>query len=486
MRFRQWFFPGAIALLLLLRLLHFGAAIDAPHDWRQCDTAHYIRDFYQNGIDPLHPAVCWMGARDTLALEFPLPEAAVAVVWQVSGESIPVARLVFLAFFAGALFYFYKIAERLFGRPIAEWATLVYLALPLSIFYSRAVHIDFSVQLLAHAMVYYFLRAVDERSWRWMAVSGAAATLAFTIKAPYAFYFFLPMGYYAFRQKATGWTFRAGLFYLPALLAFYLWQQHVNTINSASPDLSYILHFRKMTQAAHWYFGTWQQRLSLYPWWILLQRGVLEVAGPGGIVFFLLGCLRLRQVSNWPFLLLWIAGLAAYVLIFFNLNFVHNYYQIPLLAPLAVLTATGLQAFSARNPRLPYVFFGVLVAANVAYTERIYYKIPADQVEIARLIRENTPDSALVVVTYGNMDCRDPRILFRARRRGWSVEEAALKPAVIGRLRSEQGARYWAYTGAELPRLKMNTYLDALPAPRVFQLGSIPGRLFLFDLPEGE
>ena len=75
-----------------------------------------------------------MGASDTLALEFPLPEAVVAAAYRIFGESIFLARLIFLGFFAGTLYYFYKIANLLFGRELAQIATLVYLALPLSIF----------------------------------------------------------------------------------------------------------------------------------------------------------------------------------------------------------------------------------------------------------------------------------------------------------------------------------------------------------------
>lgn len=478
------FFTG-VALLLALRFLHFGAEIDAPHDWRQCDTAHYILDFYQNGIDLMHPAVCWMGASDTLALEFPLPEAVVALAYRVFGESLPLARLVFLCFFAGAVYYFYKIAELLFGLALARLATLVYLALPLSIFYSRAIHIDFAALLPAHAMLYYFLKGVEQKRWKYLIISGLAAAFVFVIKAPYAFCLFLPMAFFAFQQKALGWTLRMSAFYLPALLAFGLWQQHVNAINGAAPDLSYILHYRKMTQSAHWYFGNLAQRLSPYHWWILLQRGVLEVAGIGGIGFFLLGFRHLRQLPNRDFLLCWMMGLAAYVLVFFNLNFVHNYYQIPLLAPVAILCARGLQtATAASKPFLLFVLFGFLAAANILYTERDYFKVASRDVEAGRLIRLNTPEQALVVVTCGTMDCRDPRILYRARRRGWSVEELALRPEVIERLHREEGAGYWAYMGAGLPQGQMQGYLAALPPPQVFELADTGQQLYLFALEE--
>lgn len=476
------YFLWGIALLLALRFLHFGPEIDAPHDWRQCDTAYYIWDFYQNGIDLLHPSVCWMGASDTLALEFPLPEAVVALAYQVFGENIPLARFIFLCFFAGAVYYFYKITDLLFGKHLARLATLVYLALPLSIYYSRAIHIDFSVIFLTHAMFYYYLIGVKNRRWGYIMLSSLAAALAVVIKAPYAFCFALPMLYFAIREKALGWTVRAGGFYLPAAIAFGLWQHHVNVINGAAPNLDYILHYRKMTQSASWYFGTIDLRLSLYPWWILFQRGVLEIAGIGGIVFFLLGLWRLSRLPDYRVLLFWMLGLAVYVLIFFNLNFVHNYYQIPLLAPVAILCARGLHTAASAKPERLLVFFGLLAAANIAYTEKAYFKIAAEHVEAGRLIRQNTPDTALVIVTSGQMDCRNPKILYRARRRGWSVEEAALRPDVIERLHREEGARFWVYIGAGLPPSQMQDYLAELPPPQVFELTGIARKLYIFDL----
>ncbi|MCC6413953.1 MAG: hypothetical protein IT270_20055, partial [Saprospiraceae bacterium] len=212
--------------------------------------------------------------------------------------------------------------------------------------------------------------------------------------------------------------------------------------------------------------GTWEQRLTPYPWKVLLQRGVFDVAGVGGVLFMLLGLSRLKEQR---LLLYWMLGLVIYVLVFFNLNAVHNYYQIPLLAPVAVLCAWGLE-----KTKKPLPFFTLLIVLNFLYVEKFYYKIENTHVDIGRVIRENTPDSALVVVTFGTMDCRDPRVLYRARRRGWSVEEAALKPGVVERLQREQGADYWAFVGEKAPEWEGK--------PRVFPLEGGLRKLYLYDL----
>jgi 4-amino-4-deoxy-L-arabinose transferase-like glycosyltransferase len=423
-----------------------------------------------------------MGKTDTLALEFPLPEAIVAVSYQILGESIPLARLVFLLFFIGAVYYFHKINVVLFGSYLARIATIVYLALPLSIYYSRAIHIDFSVLFFVHSMVYYFIIGVQRRSTKPIFISVLAACFAFTIKAPYAFYWAIPMLWFALHQKALGWIFRFLGLYLLSIACFYLWQRQVAFVNSQSPNLDYILHYHKMVDNTGWYFGSWQQRFSPYPWWVLLQRSVLEVAGLGGIIMFVLGWIKIRELPHFQFLLYWFGGLIVYIMIFFNLNFIHNYYQIPLLAPCAIIIARGIQWLGSHHLHWAWISLGFLGVVNVGYSEASYFVKQPLYEEVGSLIKANTPDSSLVIITFETMDCRNPQILYRARRRGWSIEEAALKPEVIQRLKREQGAHFWAYAGADLPTSIIQADILRLADPQGFEL-NVPGiKLYLFDL----
>ena len=89
------------------------------------------------------------------------------------------------------------------------------------------------------------------------------------------------------------------------------------------------------------------------------------------------------------------------------------------------------------------------------------------------------------MVTYGQMDCRNPKILYRAKRRGWSVEEAALKPEVIQRLHKEQGAQYWAYAGPSPPEEHLTDWLPGLKPERIIGLKTGILNLYLFRMPDG-
>ncbi len=473
------FFWLLVVLLLGGRFFHFANEIDLPHDWRQCDTAYYIWDFFQNGIDLFHPAVCWMGAYEHVILEFPLPEALVSLLYQISGVSIPVARLFFWSCFVGAVFYLYRIVALIWAEKTAQWVVLVYLALPLSWYYSRAIHIDFSAVFAAHAMLFYYLRAVLNRRDLDLFWAVLAATLAFLIKVPYAFYLALPMFLFTLREGALGWILRRCWVWALPLGAFWFWQAHVYQVNNQAPDWDYLLHYRKFDDNASWYFGHWSRRLMLTPWKIILKRTLLEVAGLGSLLLLLLGIGKLVSQKRAYFFWAWSLGVFLYVLIFFNLNIIHNYYQIPLLVPVALLGAWGLEKLADIKTWYASIALVVMLILNIAYAERTYFEVPQQTIEIAQLIAQETNLEDLVVVTYDKMDCRNPRILARAHRRGWSVEEAGLEETVLQRLHQEEGARAWAYIGRELP---IATKDWSLPTPQVFPLRDREESVFLFSL----
>src|SRR5207248_679692 len=112
---------------------------------------------YEEGFNLLRPSVGWMGAHKTVILEFPLIEAIMAAAYLWFGPYEVVARLVVLAFFAGSAVYLFLIARILVSTAVAWLATWMYLVLPLGVYYSRAVHIDFAVIFFAHAMAYHML-----------------------------------------------------------------------------------------------------------------------------------------------------------------------------------------------------------------------------------------------------------------------------------------------------------------------------------------
>jgi hypothetical protein len=338
------------------------------------------------------------------------------------------------------------------------------------------------VVALTHAMVYYFIVGIKKRNGIYIVASSIFCLFAILIKAPYVFYWLLPLGYILYYEKAIKWFMPYTFLFVLILILFYLWQQHAHMINSRSPDLFYILGYRHMIMSPGWYFGTLAQRLDLYSYWVLLQRGLLEVAGIGGISFFFIGFFQKENQNSYTTILFWMMGVVIFVFTFFNLNLVHNYYQIPLLAPVAILCALGINKIHARYSIQKWYLVSILIGLNVFYSFLTYYKIPEDEIEIARILEKHTGEKDLLIVTYNSMDCRNPNILYRAHRKGWSVNEMALNATVIERLYKEQQAHYWAYVGTSLPEKKMINFLSYPSLKYTIPLQQQKQNLYIFEL----
>jgi hypothetical protein len=277
-----------------------------------------------------------------------------------------------------------------------------------------------------------------------MALAVLIASIGVLVKSPYFIMLIGPMIYIAHNNKAWLWMLKTSFLFLIPIVLLFFWQQHVYRMNNNSPDWDYILHYRKMTNNWGWYFGTLRQRLYWYNWYILFKRGVFEVTGLGGILFFILGCTKLFKKENFIWLL-WIIGGIFYVLLFFNLNVTHNYYQLPLMAPAAFLLAKGWDLMALHGSRFVLLAIGASILVNIIWSELTYYKINKEELKVARLVEDNTLPEDLPIITYNGMDCKNPKILARAKRKGWSIEENAVSPEVLQRLSQEEGARVWFY-----------------------------------------
>lgn len=458
----NWFWLPAL-LLVGLRFLHMGPELDDPHLWRQSDTANYIRDFYLNGVDLLHPSVCWMGGHKTVIFEFPLPEAIAAWVHKLLGPALIWSRLLFLAIYLGAAAYFFKIVRHVTDSTLAAVATLVYLVLPLGLYYSRAIHIDFSAVLCAHAMTYYVLKAVDRESLGYFGLAMVFATLGFMIKVPYVFFLALPLAVYIHREGKWRWFLKASPLLLLPIISFVVWQWHTQRVNAAMPDWSFIPDYHKLDKMGGWYFGTWEDRLHMPNWQLLWGRLKYELAAYIGIPLLGIGAFLGLRNTGIGFMRLWAVGSLVYLIVFFPLNFHHDYYQIPFLAPVAFFMALPLWALwkwlSGRNTVVAGLVLTLCLSILSVHVVRItegrslnkgeqeyfgnYFKRDELTQKAGAIILEHTPQNALVISTFGGLDSRCPNLLNAAQRNGWQINKEWLSVNLLKRLQAE-GATHFA------------------------------------------
>ncbi|MBU0715880.1 MAG: glycosyltransferase family 39 protein [Verrucomicrobia bacterium] len=440
-----------LALLIGTRAQHLVGSIDNPHAWRQSDTAWYAYSFYKDGINILKPSVCWMGGHKTVILEFPFPEVLMALAYEALGHHLYLARLITLIFFAGSAIYLFLIVRKLADSRLAVIATGVYVVLPLSLFYSRAVHIDFFAVFFAHAMFFHLLRALSFPRFRDIFLAVVAGSFAFLVKAPYAFYFMLPLLCVAMQQRCPlrSLIWLGGCLLIPCLL-FVWWRSHAATVNAAMPDWSFIPEYFKFTEMGSWYYGPWEARLNIHHWRRLWGRFGNDVTSSVGMWLFITGLAVSLMAAfrgswrKWLPLWIWFSSVLVYVVIFFNLNLVHDYYQIPFLAVSSVFVALGIDAprrILRRRLRkteaiISFVLFGMISFNSITYARDTYFKRDVLREQFGEIIRQSTPDEALVIATPNvGTDCRDPSSLFCARRNGWSIDRHNLSRDLVERLK---------------------------------------------------
>lgn len=481
--------PSIITILVLVRLIHLSGPIDSPHAWRQYDTKQYIEGYYYDDAPFLEPTVCWMGGHKTLILEFPLPEYMVAQLYKIFGPEIPVARLFFLLFFALAMVYFYKTLRLLFSDWVPEIAVLITGMMPLSLYYSRAVHIDFFAIAFSMGMLYFTMKALRNKHFKSLIIASSCAIIAFLVKAPYAFYLALPILVFAYQEKAFKWFLQRAVIFLPSLLLLFVWVKYTKAINAQVPDWDFIPNFNKFIEMWYWYFGTIEQRSYWQTWFLIFERVQTEILGITGLIFMLVGAFFYKKTKQYWWTISLLGGTLVYMAIFFNLNLVHDYYQLPFTLCCGILIAMGIQKttqFFSLKGTTPLVFTALLVllisAESVMHAEENYYVKNHYVKKISEELRLFSSRKDLVVISYGGLTPQCPLLLQPAGRYGWSIPAKDFKPGLAVQLWKDAGATKLAIVYGGYFEGELQIFYEAMPNKKSVLLDDQGLVLYMCDL----
>lgn len=482
MDFRVFMF--LVLISVSSRFIHFGELIDSPHTWRQADTAHYIYDYYINGINLLRPKVCWLGDYGTLLLEFPIIEATVAQAYLLFGESHIVARGIFYLIFLGSAFYFYRLTELLFNKEVAQYAVLFFLSAPLSLAYSRAIHVDFGVIFFCIGMTYHFNKAYAEEDRHHLLFGSILATFAFLIKVPYILIFIGTIVYSIHTFRKWRYFFKTLIIPIVPVIIFLIWNHWVYLVNSSAPEWQFILGYRKFifSESLHWYFGPIEQRLDLINWYQVGYRVLTEIHVFVGLPIAIYGMYKSTSVEL-KHIIIWITGSLLYLVIFFNLNLIHNYYQIPFVVPISLIMGLGMSYIGKELNRCHYMtvlIISTYLICSFIYAENNYYKVNWLQQEISSRIKEETRADDLVIVNHGNLDSKYPEYLYGARRRGWQLISYGIESTMIDKLIYE-GADYFCSVRIEDWQGEFGDYLNNFQS-EIFDLKHSKEKLYIYSL----
>lgn len=464
--------PYAIAALLalsaLLKLYHLTAPAVDWHSWNQITNLAQARYIFREGWSAFFfPRIDLYSSldpgSDRTFQEMPLLHLMMAAGYHlIGGEAEWVGRVLNIAFSALGGVYLYRLCQTALSARAASLAVAVYAFSPMNLFYHRTIKSDVPFTVFMVVALYYFVCWLDQSRFRDGLLSGASLALAALFK-PYALYMGVVFFYLILRRQ--GWH---GVF-TPAHIA-------IGVLCAAPPmawiAFGWIASPIEPTQGENlvttsrllgplsllWtgeYYDRLQVRVSdtvLTPVLGLMLYVILGVAIYRGAQM-----VRGKNTASSPrfpdWWTGWMLGVAAYLLIVRHGNYQHDYYQMPLLPPLAVGAALGFDWTWERLAWRPrwgaltawqWLMLALLALSFLYGLVRTYHRhaLDMDSYRAGRAVAALRGESDKTL-TFDQGGMRFNQMLYYTGGKGWRIREPIERPEQL-RPFVERGARFIA------------------------------------------
>lgn len=453
---------AAIPRLPALRL----PLLDTDAGFRQAQTALTARVFHEQGISLLHYQTPVLGAPWTIPFEFPLFQAAAALLIDAGVAPDTAVRTTALVCFLGTAALLYGLVRHVAGRIAAAVAFVAFVSSPFSIVWSRAALIEFLATAGAIGWLWAGIVWRDRRGGLLWAAAVAAGCVAMIVKVSTGVFIVLPLLAYRSRSGRRLDPWLAGLIALP-ILAGAWWTRYADRLNAGTPAGPAVRagnHFlnwgapdvrKPVTIRLHSsFYATMLDRL-----WLLAGLGLVLLA------VSLVGIRRTRQPRFWGAVAL--AGVTE-VLVFANLHFIHDYYQAAVAPLVSALVGVGGCLVWQRVRTLPHAAPAAVLAAAVAiavplaatrgYWLPTYDSLdPAQSVQLVASIDAHSRPDQLVAVMSPSLGW-NPQVFYYAHRRGQMMPVYVITDALPVRLRRQGYTHFFSADPATDPLWTMGAW----------------------------
>ena len=380
-----WFIV-LLFLGLLVRLYKLDSPIADWHSWRQADTASVTRIYADEGLNMLLPRYYDISKIQTgfiniygyRMVELPLFNLLHLINYRILGSVLSfdaTGRLTTVFISLITALALFAIGERTIGKFGGVLTAFFFLFIPYSIYYSRVILPDPLAVCFGTLGLVIFLQYLDKQKNRYLYLSAVLFGLSLLIKPFLAVYILVPL-YLLIGSKGH------------------------NIFLNSKVFIKYL-------------FAFW----GLIPF----AFGVVFAKGK-------------KQYSNIAFL----GSVILYIAIIATASVKHDYYQIPLIPALALVTAQG--TINVWKLKKNYVgkfllMFSVLMMLFIGwYQIKEYYKINRPEMMIVgEAVQRLIPKDAKIIASLSG----DTALLYQTKRFGWPVVDNDIKRLI------EWGAQYY-------------------------------------------
>jgi peptidoglycan/LPS O-acetylase OafA/YrhL len=417
---------GAFTFFTYVTLLYIRQPLVDIHAFRQTQTALTSFWMLKEGWNLAYQTPV-AGFPWAIPFEFPIYQTLVAEIVATTGfELEAVGRFVSYAFVVACVWPAFALSKRL---DLPKSVPVVFCALlwtsPLNVYWGRTFMIETAALFFTLACLPFALDLVRSVSgWRsalsFLVFATAAVLQKSTTGGPVLLFLFLAVAFVQLRQTGLSIQTVRDAWYPALVICIPLviglaWAHYADVVKMANPFGSQ-LSSKALSQ---WNFGTMQQKLDPETWRLVVWERSFRWNAAGWLGVALLLLPWLGGPTQRKFAWLSLAATVLFllpVLIFTNLHFVHEYYQIAcvafLLGALAIVIGGSLEKITGMTLIVPVVTLAIVVSNLVVFsksygivTARTLDELDPRSVQsykVGRFLRDHTqPGSGLVVFGQG-------------------------------------------------------------------------------------
>ena len=404
-----------VLILFLVRMENLNQPPLDAHSYRQTITLGIARNYVEWDANFLRPRTILCDSRPGYEItEFPILNYMIAGFWSVFGEQNWIFRLIGIIAASFGIWSLYHILRRLID-PRAALAGAVLFGTSVAFSYARKAMPDvFSVSLVLvgiHFAVRYLERG---KMGHLLAFIGFAAIgMLSKIPAASAMVLLAPL---VLLKNEIGWDKKGRLIGagIAAVALMGLW--YFVWIPSLEKEYG-----------QGWYMNIGLEKAWHEIWveaWPDTKTRFFPIALQGRLAFFafLAGLVLMFVKKQWKMVMIW--GLYSVVFLYFILQVGktfshHEYYIIPYVVVMASIAGLGLH-YLLKND---WAFIAVLaiMAAEAIYWKKEDFFTPWNEQKFTKLetlTDQYIPKDAKILVNGDNLN---PKMMYFAHRRGWSV-----------------------------------------------------------------
>lgn len=429
---RFWIF-----VLFIIRLIGItNPPLEVGHNWRQTTVTMVSRNFLEVDNNIFYPRIDIAGDKSGITgMEFPMLNYLIYIIAKIFGYQHWYGRLINLLISSIGLFYFYKLTRKYFTEQVAFSSTIV-LAVSIWFQFSRKVMPDtFSMSLIIVCIYYgsnYLENTFSKNNFLHLISYGVLMSLGVLSKLPSGFLlvvfvlFLLDKNIPIKRKVIFSLVSLIGI--LPVVVWYYYWVPYL-------VDKYGFWHFfmgKGISQGLSEILQNLNETLSKF------YDTALKFIGFG---VFLYGLGYSIKKGDSKIYFLFILTFISFSLIMFKAGYTfshHNYYIIPFVPVMALITGYGLSKIKySKLSLILLIAISIEGIANQQHDFRIKEK-DRQLLNLEKDLDGLSLRSDLIIINSGNY----PTPMYFAHRKGWVNTNDKIRDEEYIKSLKDKGLKY--------------------------------------------